>query len=244
VSGGRETGQLVVPRHIAIIMDGNGRWAEAQGLPRIHGHERGAHVVHEIVNECCDIPGIEQLTLFAFSIENWKRPKHEVHFIMHLLKNFMAEQKKHIVRRNVRLKIIGDFSGLPQGARDSVQDVLDATQNNTGLVLALAVNYGGRQEIVNAAREIARDVLSGKLKIDDIDMECIEEHLWSKGMPNPDLLIRTAGEMRLSNFLLWQCSYTEFYVTSACWPDFSTEHLQRAIRAYSRRVRKFGGLKN
>ena len=231
-----------IPRHIAIIMDGNGRWAEAQGLPRIQGHERGAHVVHEIVNECCEIAGIKQLTLFAFSIENWKRPKHEVAFIMHLLKNFMAEQKKHIVQKNVQLKIVGDLDGLPKGARDSVQDVLDATENNTGLVLALAVNYGGRQEIANAAQEIAREVLAGKLAIKDIDMACVEEHLWSRGMPNPDLLIRTAGEMRLSNFLLWQCSYAEFYVTSVCWPEFNTEHLHRAIKTYARRVRKFGGL--
>jgi len=231
-----------VPRHIAIIMDGNGRWAEERGMPRIRGHERGVDSVHDIVNECITIKGVEQLTLFAFSLENWKRPKHEVAFLMHLLKVFMAQQKKQVVEKNIRLTVIGDVAALPEGARASILDVIEATRDNTGLVLCLAINYGGRQEITHAARRIAKEVAEGQLSIEDIDESCVARHLWTQSMPEPDLLIRTAGEMRLSNFLLWQCSYTEFYVTSVCWPEFRAEQLHRALKAYARRLRKYGGL--
>ena len=224
-------------------MDGNGRWAEERGMPRIRGHERGVDTVHDIVNECITIKGVEQLTLFAFSMENWKRPQYEVTFLMHLLKVFLAQQKEQILSKNIHMVTIGDVENLPEGAREAIRDVTEATRDNTGLVMCLAINYGARQELARAARLIAEEVREGRLAPDQIDEACVERHLWTSGMHDPDLLIRTAGEMRLSNFLLWQCSYTEFYVTSVCWPDFSADHLHRALNAYARRTRKFGGLK-
>jgi undecaprenyl diphosphate synthase len=237
---GLERHQL--PRHIAIIMDGNGRWANLRGLPRIRGHAEGAANVREIVTHCARL-GIEALTLYSFSSENWKRPAREVEALMDLYAEYLVKERATIMDNNVRLVQIGRRDRLPGAVLRELDTTAQMSRDNTGLRLQLAINYGSRDEIVDSVRTIARKVLAGQFKPDDIDESVISAHLYTAGVPDPDLLIRTAGEMRVSNFLLWQISYAEFYVSDALWPDFSKDDLNEAIRAFAARVRRFGGVK-
>jgi len=229
-----------LPRRLAIIMDGNGRWAQGRGLIRTAGHEAGATTIRTITTECAKL-GLEQLTLYAFSYENWRRPKTEIAFLMRLLKKFLIQERPTLEENNVRLTAIGRLDELPAAARRELDKSIELSSGNTGLNLCLALSYGGRLEIVDAARELARRVAAGEIAPEDIDEEAISAGLYQPG-PDPDLLIRTAGEMRVSNFLLWQISYTELYVTQACWPDFGIEELHTALHAYATRTRKYGGL--
>ena len=230
------------PRHIAVIMDGNGRWAERQGLPRIEGHRRGVASVRRTVEESARL-GIQQLTLYCFSSENWKRPKPEFEFLMHLLEQYMVEERASILRQGIRLCVIGRREGLPPDALREIDKTADLSRDNSGLTLCLAINYGGRAELTDAVRAVARKVEAGQLRAEDVEERTVAEHLYTAGMPDPDLLIRTAGEMRLSNFLLWQISYAEVWVTDTCWPAFDEDHLRQAIRDFAARNRRFGGLK-
>jgi undecaprenyl diphosphate synthase len=230
-----------MPRHIAIIMDGNGRWARQKGLPRIEGHRRGAESVRRATEECARL-GIEQLTLYCLSSENWKRPTDEIDFLMELLQKYMREQRAAIMEHNVHVSVIGRREGLSDEVLREIDETIEASRSNTGLRVCLAINYGSRAELVDAVRSIAGDVQAGRLAPADISEAVIDAHLYTAGMPEPDLLIRTAGEMRLSNFLLWQISYAEIWVTDCCWPDFDEAELQRAIRSYAARDRRFGGL--
>ncbi len=229
-----------LPRHLAIIMDGNGRWAQAQGMLRTKGHAKGAETIRTITTECARL-GLEQLTLYAFSHENWKRPKTEITFLMRLLKKFLIDERPTLMDNNVRLTAIGRLDDLPDGARSELDRTIDMTAGNDGLNLCLALSYGGRAELVDAARSLAAKVAAGELAPGDIDEDVISAHLYQPG-PNPDLLVRTAGEMRISNFLLWQVSYAEIYVTQACWPDFDVAELNKALADYAGRTRKYGGL--
>jgi undecaprenyl diphosphate synthase len=229
------------PRHVAIIMDGNGRWAEAQGLPRIFGHRTGIRSVRSVVEEGCRI-GLDQLTLYCFSSENWKRPNRELRFLFRLLRHFLIVERAELAEQNVRLTMIGRREGLPDDVLAEFDRTAELTAANAGMTLCLAVNYGARAEITEAARRLVRDAMAGRLDPDRIDEEAFAGYLDTAGMPDPDLLIRTAGELRLSNYLLWQISYAELYVTEVLWPDFRAEHLQRAVLDYARRHRKFGGL--
>jgi undecaprenyl diphosphate synthase len=230
-----------LPRHIAIIMDGNGRWARARGLSRTRGHAAGVESVR-VVTRACARRGIGQLTLYAFSEENWKRPKREVDLLMRLLRRFLIRERKEIMDTDIRLTAIGRLHRLPASVAKELDATRELSKGNRGMVLNLALSYGGRQEIVDAVRAIAARVARGELAPDDVTEEVITAHLYQPDMPPPDLLIRTAGEMRFSNFLLWQVSYTELHVTPACWPEFREEHLDEALESYARRVRKFGGL--
>ncbi len=229
------------PRHIAVIMDGNGRWAQQQGLPRIEGHRRGADSARAVTEECARL-GIEQLTLYCFSSENWKRPRAELDFLMSLLERYMAQQRAEVVERGVRVSVIGRREGLPGDALREMDQTVAATSANTGLHVCLAINYGGRAELADAVRAIAAKVRAGELDPAGISEQTISEHLYTAGMPEPDLLIRTAGELRVSNFLLWQISYAEIWVTDCYWPDFGVPQLHAAVRDYARRNRRFGGL--
>ena len=231
-----------LPRHIAIIMDGNGRWAKERGLERLEGHVRGAETVRRIVEECCRL-GIGQLTLYSFSSENWKRPQQEVDFLMSLLKQYLVEERPEIMRQNIRFRVIGRRTELSQEVVREIEETERISSTNTGLTLALAVNYGSRAEIVDAVRAIADRVQRGELKPNEIDEATISNSLYTFGMPDPDLLVRTAGEMRVSNYLLWQISYAELWVTPIHWPDFSNDVFHSALREYAGRERRFGGLK-
>ncbi|OHB98816.1 MAG: di-trans,poly-cis-decaprenylcistransferase [Planctomycetes bacterium RIFCSPLOWO2_12_38_17] len=230
-----------IPSHIAIIMDGNGRWARQRGLIRIRGHEKGTESVREITRECAK-KHLKQLTLYAFSSENWKRPKREVNLLMKLLKEYLIKERKEIEENNIRLTAIGRINELPEDVQRELTISMEESKNNTGMVLCLALNYGGRTEIVDAAKEIMRKVKEGKLRLDEITEETFREHMYMPDMPDPDLLIRTGGEMRISNFLLWEVSYAELWVTPVYWPDFRKTHLEEAIRDYANRERRFGGL--
>ena len=230
-----------LPQHIAIIMDGNGRWAAQRKLSRIKGHEKGAQSVQKIVRACAEI-GIKHLTLYAFSKENWKRPSYEINFLMRMLKRYLIKQRKELMKNNIIFKAIGRIAELPPGVQKELAQTVQVSAGNTGLVLCLALNYGGRTEIVDAARRLAADVKNNVLDINDITEEKLAGYLYDPAIPDPDLLIRTAGELRVSNFLLWQISYTEFWVTPVLWPDFDKEHLYQAIRDYAGRERRFGGL--
>jgi undecaprenyl diphosphate synthase len=230
-----------IPAHIAIIMDGNGRWAERRGLKRVDGHRQGAETAGQITKECAEL-GVARLTLYAFSLENWKRPRSEVNTLMRLLKRFLVEKGSEMMEKNVRFTAIGRLHLLYPDTLKQLEKVVNETAGNTGLNLCLALSYGGRAEIVDTARELARMTAVGEIGPDDIDEELFARHLYQPG-EDPDLLIRTAGEMRLSNFLLWQASYTEIYVTDACWPDFTKERFHEALEAFNKRIRKFGGLK-
>jgi undecaprenyl diphosphate synthase len=232
-----------LPRHIAIIMDGNGRWAQRQGLPRVMGHERGATSVRRVSEECARL-GIEQLTLYCLSSENWKRPQQELDFLLHLLEQYMIEERALVMEQNVRVCVIGRREGISEPALREVDKTVAMSRGNTGLRLCLAINYGARRELLDAVRAIARRVQRGELSPDEVAEETIDAHLYTAGMPEPDLLIRTAGEMRVSNFLLWQISYAEIWVTDRCWPEFDEAQLRQAIRDYAARVRRFGGLGN
>jgi len=231
-----------LPEHIAIIMDGNGRWAKRRGLPRIKGHEAGIESVRQICRACARLK-IKQLTLYAFSVDNWKRPRAEVEYLMNLLSRYLKNERKEIMENNIRLRVIGRMDGLPKAARDELNKTIEESSKNDGMTLCLALNYGGRTEIVDAVRKIAGEVAAGRVKAEDIDENLLANYLYTAGMKDPDLLIRTAGEKRVSNFLLWQISYTEFWFTDVCWPDFREEHLMEALREYAGRVRKFGGLR-
>lgn len=230
------------PRHIAIIMDGNGRWAQAQGLPRIEGHRRGVSSVRRTVEECARL-GIEQLTLYCLSSENWKRPQGELDFLMRLLEQYMIEERSTILDQNIQACVIGRREGIPEAALREMDKTVKMSRANTGLRLCLAINYGARAELVDTVKQIAHEVQRGHMAIDDIDEETIGARLYTRGMPDPDLMIRTAGEMRISNFLLWQISYAELWVTETFWPEFDEAHLHQAIRDYASRDRRFGGLK-
>lgn len=230
-----------IPRHIAVIMDGNGRWAQERGFPRVFGHRSGAAAVREVLRECVRV-GVEYLTLYSFSLENWKRPAAEVEALMELCRGYLEGEREELVRENLRFRVIGRREGLPEGVLKAIDRVTAATSACTGTMLCLAINYGARAELVDAMRSLAREVDEGKLRASEIDEGLVASRLYTAGMPDPDLLIRTAGEMRISNYLLWQISYAELYVTEVCWPDFGVEELHRAIRAYAARARRFGGL--
>jgi undecaprenyl diphosphate synthase len=232
---------LKIPAHIAIIMDGNGRWAKEQGLQRILGHESGAETVREITRECSRL-GVGRLTLYAFSAENWKRPLREVDFLMKLLEQYLVQERKEIMENNIRFTSIGRLDELPEGVRKELQETVDLSSKNTGMVLCLALAYGGRKEIVDAVRRLAQEVKDGKRSPDEIDEQAIAGYLYDPAAPDPDLLIRTGGDLRVSNFLLWQISYTELWVTPVRWPDFRKENLHEAIREFSKRDRRFGNI--
>ncbi len=229
------------PRHVAIIMDGNGRWARARGLPRVAGHAEGAKVVRSIVTEA-DRLGLEALTLYSFSIENWSRPPEEIAALMGLYAQYLIRERQTCIDRNIRLRHVGLREGLPEAVLHELDESIAITADKTGMMLCLALNYGSRREIVRAVRNIARRAAAGELAVDQIDETTITEHLTTAGIPDPDLIIRTSGELRLSNFLLWQSSYAEFYATEVYWPDFTVQELHRAIAAYGERHRRFGGL--
>ncbi len=229
------------PKHIAVIMDGNGRWALRRGLPRIEGHRRGVASVRRVTEECARLD-IEQLSLYCLSSENWKRPQHELEFLMHLLEQYMIEERSTIMEQNIRVSVIGRPNDIPEAVQREMQKTIEMSAANTGMRLCLAINYGSRLELVDAIRDIAAAVKAGQLDPADIDEAAISRHLYTAGMPDPDLLIRTAGEMRLSNFLLWQISYAEIWVTDLCWPEFRESDLHQAIRDYAARDRRFGGL--
>jgi undecaprenyl diphosphate synthase len=231
-----------MPRHIAIIMDGNGRWAKRKGLPRVEGHRQGGKTVEKIAQCCVDF-GIESLTLYSFSIENWKRPKGEVSALMHLYTQYLIEIRATLMKNNVKLVHLGRSAGLPAPVQNELRKTMEITDANTGMILALALNYGGRVEIIDATIQIAQEYKNGKLQLRDIDEQCVSRHLYTEGLAEPDLLIRTANEMRISNFLLWQISYSEFYVTKTLWPDFKNSSLENAILAYAKRNRRFGTVK-
>jgi len=230
-----------LPRHIAIIMDGNGRWAQQRSLPRVEGHREGAGIIESIALHCVDL-GIESLTLYSFSIENWKRPKAEINALMHIHSEHLVSIRPTLMKNNVKLLHLGRVEGLPEAVRGDLTDTMEMTSANTGMKLALALNYSGRAEIVDATRKIAQQYKDGELTLDDIDEQCVSNHLYEAGLANPDLLIRTANEMRISNFLLWQVSYSEFYVTKTLWPSFTRESVEEAILAYAKRSRRFGAI--
>jgi undecaprenyl diphosphate synthase len=230
-----------LPRHIAVIMDGNGRWAQQRGLPRIEGHRAGVTSVRRVTEECARL-GIEQLTLYCLSSENWKRPAEELGFLLQLLQRYLVEERPTIMEHNIRVKWIGRREGLPQAAVQGLDETVAISAGNTGLCVCLAINYGGRAELVDAVRRIAGEVRRGALDPATIDEKTLSAHLYTAGMSDPDLLLRTAGEMRISNFLLWQISYAEIWVTEACWPDFDEAQLHSALRSFATRQRRFGGL--
>ncbi len=231
-----------MPRHIAIIMDGNGRWAIRHGLERFEGHQQGARVVEKIVHHCVNL-GLDCLTLYSFSMQNWKRPKREVNFLMQLYTQYLVGIRKTLKKHNVRLVHLGRTEKLPPKLIKELNKTVEIASKHTGMALALALNYGSREEIVDAVKKICQNCIDCKLPVEQIDEYCISENLYSAGLPDPDLLIRTSNEKRLSNFLLWQISYTEFYVTDTLWPDFTAEELDKAIIDYSRRSRRLGDIR-
>jgi len=228
-----------LPAHVASIMDGNGRWAEERGLSRIRGHQAGAESIREIVRTAGEL-GISYLTLYAFSIENWRRPKREVSSLMNLLTRYLRREKRELDRNNVRLRVIGRIGGLPPDVQEAIAETVAALDKNTGLTLVLALNYGSRSEIADAARVLCRRCATGEISPDEVNEEAVAQSLYTAGMPDPDLLIRTSGEMRVSNFLLWQISYAELYVIRDYWPDFRRDHFIRALIEYQKRERRFG----
>lgn len=230
-----------IPRHIAIIMDGNGRWATQRGFVRAFGHRAGAAAVRTAIEECYKL-GVEALTLYSFSLENWKRPPEEVDALMQLCTMYLEGEAKALHAKNIRLKIIGLREGLPAPVLETMDRVCDLTRRNTAMTLCLAINYGARAELAQAAAALARDAVRGDLTPDQITEAHLACKLWTSDLVDPDLLIRTAGELRVSNFLLWQISYSEFYATPTLWPDFAVHDLHAAIRSFARRSRKFGGL--
>ncbi len=230
-----------IPRHVSIIMDGNGRWAQARGLDRSEGHVAGVDSLREAVTTSVRL-GLDVLSVYAFSTENWKRPQHEVDLLMHLFATTLIHELPLFHQENVRLRFLGDIEALPEETRKVFQQGLDETADHDGMVFALAVNYGARAEIVRAAKHLIQEVEDGNLEPEEIDDERFSQELYTAGLPDPDLLIRTSGEMRLSNYLLWQLAYTEFYVTDTYWPDFSRWDFLRAIRSFQGRNRRFGGV--
>ncbi len=232
---------VTLPRHVAIIMDGNGRWAQRQNLPRIEGHRRGVATVRRITEECARL-GVEQLTLYCLSSENWKRPQTELDFLMHLLEQYMIEERTTIMENDLQVHMIGRRDDIPDKVLGELDKTVAMSAENDGMRLCLAINYGSRREIADAVRVIGDKIQSAQIDCSDVDEQMIDDHLYTSGMPDPDLLIRTAGEMRVSNFLLWQISYAEIWVTELCWPEFVEADLHQAIRDFSARERRFGGL--
>ena len=230
------------PRHVAIIMDGNGRWAQRQDKPRIHGHQNGAKTVRRITEECARLK-IEQLTLYCLSSENWKRPQDELEFLMFLLSEYLVHERETMMKNDIRLQIIGRRDRIPQEVQQEMDRSIEMTSGNSGTCLCLAINYGGRAEIVDAIRRICQSVQLGEMAPDEVTEATVSNHLYTAGMSDPDLLIRTAGEMRVSNYLLWQISYAEMWVTEKMWPEFQIDDFHQAIRDFAKRNRRYGGLK-
>lgn len=228
-----------IPQHVAIIMDGNGRWATQKGMPRIRGHQEGADRLEEIMRASEEF-GVKYLTLYAFSKENWLRPKEEVNFLMKLLSNYLDRKLAELQEQNVVFNAIGHLEDMPSVIQQKLKRNIEATKNNTGLTVTFAFSYSSRWEITQACRRIAEDVRDGKIKADDVNEETISRNLYTHNLPDPDLLVRTSGEMRISNFLLWQISYAEIYVTEKFWPEFNKEELRKALEAYAGRERRFG----
>ena len=237
-----ELSNLIIPNHVAIILDGNGRWAKKRFMPRNYGHMQGAKVVEQICEDADSI-GIKYLTVYAFSTENWNRPQDEVEALMKLLRNYLKDCIKRANNNNMRVRVIGEKSRLSDDIRSKIEELEECSKNNTGLNFTIALNYGSRDEIVRAVREISKDVKDGKISESDIDDKMISDYLDTRGIPDPDLLIRTSGEERLSNFLLWQLAYTEFYFTDVLWPDFNKKELIKAVEKYNERDRRFGKVK-
>ena len=230
-----------IPKHIAIIMDGNGRWAKMKGLPRTAGHKQGVERVKEIVNSCADL-GVKVVTFFAFSSENWNRPKREVGMLMRYLNNFLDSEIKKLDRNNIRFLAIGRAEPVPEYLQKKISEAKEKTKRNTGLTVVLALNYGARQEIVDAVKKFSQAVIRGEADINSLDVEGFGKYLYTAGLPDPDLLIRPSGELRISNFLLWQLSYAELYFPNKFWPDFHRKELEEAIEEYQKRERRFGGI--
>jgi undecaprenyl diphosphate synthase len=231
-----------IPKHVAIIMDGNGRWAKRKGLPRIAGHWAGAEALRDIVSTCSKL-NIQALSVFAFSSENWKRPAQEVNSIMNLLLYYLKKEVDTLHKNNIKIMMSGDWHELPYRIVAQIKKSIRQTQNNSGLILNIVLNYGARREIILACKKMCRDVLEGKLNIEEIDQFAFEEFLYTRDLPDPDLLIRPSGELRISNFLLWQIAYTELWFTEVYWPDFKSEDLLQAVYDYQKRERRYGGLK-
>jgi len=242
ISSKKELNNGKIPKHIAIIMDGNGRWAKERNLPRAMGHKAGVETIREIVKECSNL-GVKYLTLYAFSTENWNRPQDEVNTLMNLLIQYLVKEFEELHSNNVIINSIGDITKLPIQCQNELKYAYAKTKNNTGLTLNLALNYGGRNEIVTAFKSIYDDIKSGKIKENDINEETLSRHLYTAGMPDPDIIIRPSGELRLSNFLLWQCAYSEFWFSNIKWPDFKKEDLHEAIYDFQMRDRRFGKIK-
>jgi undecaprenyl diphosphate synthase len=231
--------ESVIPKHVAIIMDGNGRWARQRGLPRLAGHRAGVEAARKIVEASREL-GIGVLTLYTFSTENWKRPKREIDSLFKLLSDYIDREGEKLNKNNIRFRVLGDLAGLPKTLRARLEGLIESTKENSRMVLNLALNYGSRAEILRAARDIARDCLEGRVRPDEIDEGLFSGRLYTKDVPDPDLLIRTSGEMRVSNFLLWQICYAEIYVTRKLWPDFGKRDLEEAIEEFKKRSRRFG----
>ena len=231
--------ELTIPNHVAIILDGNGRWAKKRGLPRNYGHTQGSKVVEQICEDAYKI-GVKYLTVYAFSTENWKRPKDEVEAIMKLLRSYLKTSIKTSQKNNMKVRVLGDKTKLSQDIQESINYLEESSKNNTGLNLQVAINYGGRDELIRAIRSLSIDVKEHTIDVNDIDEATIEDYIDTKGIPDPDLLIRTSGESRISNFMLWQMAYTEFYFTDILWPDFNKVELMKAIEYYNSRTRKYG----
>lgn len=230
-----------VPQHIAIIMDGNGRWAAKRGMPRNYGHTQGSKTV-EVICEDAYKMGVKYLTVYAFSTENWSRPKSEIDALMKLLRNYMKTCIKTATKNNMRVRVIGDKTGLDADIRERILELEEVSKNNTGLNFQIAINYGGRDEIIRAVKKLVKDKEKNKFNFEDIDEKLFEEYLDTNDIPDPDLLIRTSGELRLSNFLMWQLAYSEFYITDVLWPDFTKDELSKAIEQYNSRERRYGGV--
>jgi undecaprenyl diphosphate synthase len=228
-----------LPRHIAIIMDGNGRWAKKRSFDRMRGHQEGIESAREVV-KCCRNLGIQVLTLYVFSLENWSRPPIEIKALMELLKKYLKAELSELIENNIRLNVIGDMHILPEDVREMVLEALQKTSGNKGMILNIALSYSGRNEIVQAVREIGKDLKEGKITLDQVSEDIFEQYLFTAGLPDPDLLIRTSGEYRISNFLLWQIAYTEIYVTDVLWPDFRKDNLIQALLDFQKRERRFG----
>ena len=228
-----------MPNHVAVIMDGNGRWAKQRGLPRIMGHRKGVNTLKKLLR-CCRDWGVDALTAYAFSTENWGRPTREVDFLMTLFEKVLRQELKEMMEEGVRIQFVGDLAALPETLQKEIDHAVKETAGNTGIRFSVATNYGGRQEILQACRAIATQVKDGQLQPEDIDESLFSDHLYTSDISDPDLLIRTSGEMRISNFLLWQLAYSEFYITDTLWPDFDTDEFHQAMKAFQRRDRRFG----
>lgn len=231
-----------IPNHIAIIMDGNGRWAKKRFMPRTFGHKAGVETLRDTLKACKEV-GVKYLTVYAFSTENWSRPQEEVNALMELLWKYLKNEIKELNQNNVSLNFIGDIARLPERVRNELKNAIEETKDNDAITLSLALNYGGRNDVKNAIVGILEDFKSDKIKIDDVDEETLRRYLSTRNLPDPDLLIRPSGELRLSNFMLWECAYTEFWFSDICWPDFKRNNLYEAIYEYQNRDRRYGGLK-